>query len=74
MRKDKELQTESHRKEPQAKGQTKRKDIAKKEVEKQSNIFSLENEISKLKIAIPLTELVRNDKCKFQIAKMLKVD
>jgi len=34
----------------------------------------LENEISKLKIAITLTELVRNDKCKFQIAKMLRVD
>lgn len=65
VRKDKELKNESHRKEPQAKGQTKRKDITSKEVEKQSNLFSLENEIPKLKITIPLTELVRNDNYKF---------
>ena len=47
-----------------------KREVPVKEVEKIS-AFSLENEICKLKVAIPLTELVRNDKYKFQIAKML---
>jgi len=37
-------------------------------------MFSLEKEISKLKVSIPLTELVKNEKYKFQIVKMLKLD
>lgn len=74
VRKDKEVQSESHKKESQAKGQIENKGITAKEVEKQSYLLSLENEISKLKVSIPLTELVKNDKYKFQIAKMLKVD
>ena len=45
-----------------------------KEVEKHSNLFSLESEISKLKVSIPLTKLVKNDTYKSQISKMLKVD
>lgn len=49
MRKDKEVQSESHKKESQAKGHSKNRDITVKEVEKKSNLFSLENEISKLK-------------------------
>lgn len=65
VRKDKEFKSESHKKESQAKGQIEKKDIAAKEVEKKSNLFSLENEISKLKVSIPLTELVKNDKYKF---------
>lgn len=60
--------------ESQAKGYLERKDTTTKEVYKQSNLFSLENEISKLKVSIPLTELTKNEKYKFQIAKMLKVD
>lgn len=65
MRKEKEFQSESHKKESQAKGQIEKKDVTAKDVEKQSNIFSLENEISNLKVSIPLTELVKNDKHKF---------
>lgn len=74
MRKDKEVQSESNKKESQAKGQIEKKDIAAKEVDKQSNLYSLENEISKLKVSIPLTELIKNDKYKYQIVKILKVD
>lgn len=54
VRRDKEVQSESHKKEAQAKGQIEKKDIVAKEVEKKSNIFILENEISKLKVSIPL--------------------
>jgi len=74
VRKDKEVQSESNKKESQAKGQIEKKDIAAKEVDKQSNLYSLENEISKLKVSIPLTELIKNDKYKYQIVKILKVD
>lgn len=74
VRKEKEFQSESHKKESQAKGQIEKKDIATKEAEKQSNLVSLENEISKLKVSIAFTELVKNEKYKFHIAKMLKVD
>lgn len=74
LTKDKEFQTKSHKKESQVKGQTENMEITAKEVEKQSNLFSLQNEISKLMVTILLTELVKDDKYKFQIAKMLKVD
>jgi len=74
VRKDKEVQTESQKNESQAKGQLERKDTTEKEVDKQSNLFSLENEISKLKVSIHLIELVKYEKYKFQITKMLKVD
>lgn len=36
--------------------------------------FNLETEISKLKVSIPLTELVKNSHYKSNIIKMLKVD
>lgn len=61
-RKDKEAQSEGHRKESHPKGQSEKKDTTSKEVDKQSNMLSLENEISKLKVLIPLIELVWNDK------------
>jgi hypothetical protein len=73
-KKDKETQTAGPRKEIPAKEQSERKDVTSKEVEKYPNLFSLENEISKLKVSIPLTELVKNDQYKFHVAKMLKVD
>lgn len=65
VRKEKKFQTESHNKESQPKEQAEKKEITAKEVENQSNLFSLENEISKLKISIPLTKLVKNEKYKF---------
>ena len=41
------------------------------EVEKHYAIFSLENEISKLKVSLPLTEIVKNDQYKVQVSKFL---
>ena len=43
---------------------TERKDVAYKEIEKVSNLFNLEDEIGKLKIYVPLSELIRNDQYK----------
>ena len=49
------------------------RDTAVKYVDKQSNPFSLENEISKLKVSIPLTELVKNYQYKSYVAKILEL-
>lgn len=46
------------------------KDVPTKEAEKNST-FSLENEISKLKVSIPLTELMRNNSYRGQVSKIL---
>ena len=50
-----------------------KKDVLAKEVEKTS-IFSLENEIAKLKVSIPLTELMKNSSYKGQVSKILNFD
>jgi len=50
-----------------------RKEILVKEVEK-TPAFSLENEISKLKVSIPLTEIMKNSSYKGHISKMLNLD
>ena len=44
-----------------------------KEVDK-TTAFSLENEIAKLKVSIPLTELMKNNSYKSQVSKILNVD
>jgi len=49
------------------------KDVPAKEVDKNST-FSLENEISKLKVSIPLTELMKNNSYKGQVSKILNFD
>ena len=53
--------------------ETEKKEIPVKEVEK-TPTFSLENEISKLKVSIPLTEIMKNSSYKGQISKMLNLD
>jgi len=50
-----------------------RKEIPVKEVEI-TPAFSLENEISKLKMSIPLTEIMKNNSYRGQISKMLNLD
>ena len=50
-----------------------RKEVPVKEVEKVS-AFSLENEISKLKISIPLTEIMKNSSYRGQVSKILNFD
>lgn len=52
---------------------TKKKDVSTKEVEKTS-AFNLENEISKLKVYIPLIELMKNNSYKGQVSKILNLD
>ena len=49
------------------------RDIVIKEVDK-TTPFSLETKISKLKVLIHLTELVKNNQYKSHVSKMLKVD
>lgn len=56
-----------------AKEQSKKKDPPIKEVEK-SPSFNLENEISKLKVSMALTELVKNNAYKSQVYKVLQID
>jgi len=48
-------------------------EIPVKEVEK-TPTFSLENEISKLKVSIPLTEIMKNNNYRGQVSKMLNLD
>ena len=48
-------------------------DVSTKEVEKVS-VFNLENEIAKLKISIPLTELMKNNNYKSQVSKIFGLD
>jgi len=50
-----------------------KKDVSAKEVEKVS-VFNLENEIAKLKISIPLTELMKNSNYKGHMSKILNLD
>lgn len=50
-----------------------KRDIIQKEVDKSSSL-NLETKISKLKVSIPLTELVKNSHYKSDIVKMMKVD
>ena len=50
-----------------------RKEVPAKEGENIST-FSLENEISKLKVSIPLTEIMRNSSYQGQISKILNMD
>lgn len=49
------------------------KDPLVKEVDKVST-FSLENEIAKLKVSIPLTKLMKNNSYKHQVSKILNID
>ena len=50
-----------------------RKEIPVKEVEK-IPAFNLKNEISKLKVSIPLTEIMRNNNYRGQVSKILILD
>ena len=50
-----------------------RKEIQVKEVER-TPTFSLENEISKLKVSIPLTEIMKKNSYRGQISKLLNLD
>ena len=50
-----------------------KKEIPVKEVEK-IPAFNLENEISKLKVSTPLTEIMRNSNYRGQVSKMLNLD
>ena len=51
----------------------KKKDVPVKEVEKTS-VFNLESEIAKLKVSIPLTELMKNSSYKGHVSKILNFD
>lgn len=55
------------------KEQTDKKDIGVKVVEKVS-YFNLESEIAKLKVSIPLTELVKNSNYKHRVSRTLQID
>lgn len=55
------------------KEKTDKRDIGVKEVEKVSS-FNLESEIAKLKVSIPLTELVKNNNYKHHVSRILQVD
>ena len=55
------------------KEKTEKKDPPIKEVEKAPS-FNLENEISKLKVSMPLTELVKDSAYKTQVSKVLQID
>ena len=57
----------------EAKEKFEKKDPPVKEVDKIST-FSLENEIAKLKVSIPLTELLKNNNYKHQVSKILNID
>ena len=56
-----------------SKDKAERKDVPAKEVENTS-AFSLENEISKLKVSIPLTKIMRNNSYRGQVSKTLNFD
>ena len=55
------------------KDKAEKKEVPAKEVEKTST-FSLENEISKLKVSIPLIELMKNNSYRGQVSKILNFD
>ena len=50
-----------------------KKDFPVKKVDKVT-AFSLENEIAKLKVSIPLIELIKNNNYKHQVSKILHID
>lgn len=52
--------------------QENRKEIITKDTDKTQSAFSLENELSKIKIPIPFGELLKNSQYKGQIAKMFR--
>ena len=56
-----------------SKEKAEKKDPLIKEVEKFPS-FNLENEISKLKVSITLTELVKNSTYKHQVSRILQID
>ena len=58
---------------PMASKEKERKEIPVKEVEK-IPAFNLENKISKLKVSIPFTEIMRNNSYRGQVSKMLNLD
>lgn len=58
---------------PATSNEKERKEIPVKEVEG-IPAFSLENEISKLKISIPLTEIMKNSSYRGEISKMLNLE
>ena len=58
----------------QKKDHTSKDQLEKRDTIHKSGSFNLETEISKLKVSIPLTELVKNSHYKSDIAKTLKVD
>jgi len=61
------------KKDSATKEQVDKKDIGVKEVEKVSS-FNLESEIAKLKVSIPLTELVKNNNYKHHVSRILHID
>ena len=54
--------------------QENRKEITTEDTDKTQSAFSLENELSKIKIPIPFGELLKNSQYKGQIAKMLRAE
>ena len=63
---------DNQRKEDASKYHAEKRDITK-DIDK-STPFSLETKIYKLKVSIPLNELVKNNQYKSHVAKMLKVN
>ena len=62
----------NQQKDSATKEQADKKDIGVKEVEKFSS-FNLESEISKLKVSIPLTKLVKNSNYKHHVSRILQI-
>ena len=56
-----------------AKEKVEKKDLPIKDVDKVST-FSLKNEIAKLKVSIPLTELIKKNSYKHQVSKIFHID
>jgi len=67
------IEMNNQQKDSAVKEQADKKDIGVKEVEKVSS-FNLESEIAKLKVSIPLTELVKNSNYKHHVARILQID
>ena len=72
----KEIQRKDKHKEKKSskKIQEDKKKTSQKYVDKSKSPFSLENEISKIKISIPFDEILRNDEYRKQIIGMLKYE
>jgi len=67
------IANEKNNQQSAAKEKVKKKDLPVKEVDKVT-AFSLENEIAKLKVSIPLTESIKNTNYKHQVSKILHID